>query len=111
MDFQGLISFAERILSLPESHPGMEQELEQYSNLFDEWYRENEKSLSRGESSLQHRQLEELVEKHNAVVGKAVALKEQTRVEIRRLRRRGKGILAYTGVPPERISIMRPKKW
>lgn len=61
-------------------------------------------------AKLERASLEQLMVVHREVLARAEVLQTDTSEALRLLKQRGKGILAYTGVLPSRVSIGRTRK-
>jgi hypothetical protein len=94
-----LIAFADRILALPES-ADLIPLLADYAEEFGVWFNENGDKIRSLESLSKDDELFELQRKHTAVLNLAQALKGEVSNDLRALKKKGKGILAYTDVFP-----------
>lgn len=77
--------------------------IEAYSEAFSRWYAENP-------NPTESEQLERLSRHHTEILEKVAELRELTSIDLRNLKKKGKGILAYTDVLPKRISFGRKRK-
>lgn len=110
-DTEKLIALAEEILSSELSQDQQVSLIQAYAEAFDSWFASrkdgNDKSLIQSERD----RVEKLHELHSSVIEKALAFQAQTSDTLRKLRKRGKGILAYAGSAPKRSSTAPRKKW
>ena len=110
MDIEALIELANRALSPGSGASDVEtaSRIECYSQAFAEWYKSYDKSNSKDE--MNSGLLQELSDKHRLVMDRARVVQESTSRDIRKLKLRGKGILAYTDMLPKRLSLGRKRR-
>ena len=82
--------------------------LERYVGLFSQWY--SRAGIDSGNSLVGVAALEKLESVHASVLDRAIKLRAVTEQDLKGLRKRERGILAYVDTLPKRLSIGRPKK-
>ena len=105
MDITRLIALADEIISCNTEDKGIIDRIEDYFDAVDDALPYLEKSAKKHEAELRV-----LFEKHNTILGITGSLKEDASREIRELKKRGKGILAYRDLLPRRISLGTSRK-
>lgn len=96
---------AEKALSQLDEDKGYDL-VESYSDGFREWYGE----YSSGKCEVSEELLLSLDTKHRAIIERVQTWQSATSSDLRDLKLKGKGILAYTDILPKRIGRMAPKK-
>ncbi len=99
-----LIAIAESALK-SESEDQFIDILEQYSEKFARWQQQIPAEIEQNKALL-----EKLQTLHSEILARAQTLKGGTAAQMRQLKKRGKGILAYTDVMPKRLGAIRPRK-
>lgn len=108
-DTTALLALAEAALAPGESADIIADRIAAYTEAFDRWYSAACPSIEAGDAvplgglAL----LRELEIRHAAVMDLAQEIMRRTDVELKGLRRKGKGIVAYTDTLPKRISTKR----
>lgn len=102
---QDLIDLAQAALAQNLSQLESLERAAAYSEAFQHWIESNPKF-----DELELTALQELNNLHATILDGAQKLQEQTSADLRTLRTRAKGILAYADVLPRRISTLRVKK-
>jgi hypothetical protein len=102
-----LISSANALCELPLDAPDSPERFESYTSQVDEFMSVTGAGLR---DMLASPLGQEFMKVHSQVIQQAGAASRQVGEEIRRLKRRGKGILAYTDVLPQRLGTIRPRK-
>jgi len=102
MRHQELIELAEKILNTESGPDTILEEFNAYTSALDVWL-----TQPRTEDP---EIIKSLLENHDKVVKKALSLKDEASVELRKLKAKGKGILAYVDILPKRISFGTKKK-
>lgn len=105
MEIKQLLQFANDVLNDDANSSTLLERIQVYFDAFEEFRPslENMKLDSRTD-------LVQLLEKHNKVLRVTMELREDTSRAIRELKKRGKGIMAYTDVYPKKISLGSQKK-
>jgi hypothetical protein len=111
METNSVIELARRILDCVESDE-LVSLIEQYAKAFDEWYSSTCEGTDMAtiKSKVGTDKLAELLNLHAEVMKRTGELKEDVSGDIRKLKKKGKGILAYTDTLPKRISVTRKRK-
>jgi len=104
MNIARLIESAERALEKELEIPEKIERIESYFDAFEGFF------PHLAESGLEKKQLEALLEKHQAILKATISLRDDTSRELRALKKRGKGIMAYTDLYPKRMSIITNKR-
>lgn len=99
---QDLISLAEKIIDPALGVDDVVELLGEYTTGLDKW-------LS-GSQAGDPEDLQLLAKRHDEVVKKALSLKDDASLELRKVKAKGKGILAYVDILPKRISFGTKKK-
>jgi hypothetical protein len=106
-----LIKLGQAILASPDRDPQLLDKFDEYVEQLEEWLKSNRQlssgSLAQSDLAL----MKELENNHNAVLEKAERLKEVLSSGMKKLKRRGKSILAYGDIFPRQMGMMRAKKW
>lgn len=112
IDLKPLLDLAGRIIAQEHPEADLLGLIEEYSARFTEWHESAEAGgdLSLLEKSFGAANLKLLSERHRLVIAKVASLKEGTAEDLRNLKRRGKGIMAYTDTMPKRISLRKDRK-
>ena len=106
MELGALIQLANNALKQDQEAEQTLVAIERYTEAFTTWYRENETRLS----TLNKDQLLDLEGKHETLLELARHLQGAVQGDMRTLKSKAKGIMAYEDVFPRRISISRDKK-
>ncbi len=109
MDPRNLIELANRILAAKAEDDVVEL-LGEYSVAFDAWYGKYQADLPSAKGSPWEAALKELKHKHEAVLSVAKKNQGEIKAQLRKLKKKGKGILAYTDRLPKRVTTTRPRK-
>lgn len=104
-ELEKLIELADRALEANLRSSEAPELIEAYAEAFSKWESGHKKLGSADEA-----RLKELSAKHAALIGRLATMKEATAGDIRRLKLKGKGILAYTDILPKKISVTRKRK-
>lgn len=93
---------------LPEGVPRGERDLridavEKYTSAFDRWFQHHGAALA-ALPETERATLSSLVKLHERILTLAESMRESTAVDIRHLKAKGKGIMAYVDTLPKRIS-------
>ena len=107
-DLSHLVSLARRVLGAASEEETLEG-IVRYSEAFEKWADE---FLGPHKDVLASKraELKELQVLHAQVIARAEQLKSRVSQAMRKLKKKGKGILAYTDTFPKRIGSMRPRK-
>ncbi|NMC63805.1 MAG: hypothetical protein GYA55_11635 [SAR324 cluster bacterium] len=105
MEIKQLLQFASDVINDNANSSTLLERIQIYFDAFEKFrpFLENMKLDSRAD-------LVELLEKHNKVLRITMDLREDTSRAIRELKKRGKGIMAYTDIYPKKISLGSQKK-
>jgi hypothetical protein len=108
-DTAGLIRLAEAALVEGESPATITARIVAYSDAFDRWYSDAGAFIAAGDSiSLGGVELvRTLNDRHGAVVELTRELMGRTEADTRGLRKKGKGMLAYTDLLPKQVSTKK----
>jgi hypothetical protein len=106
-ELSDLLQKAEEILRSDPDSPELVGLVESYTEHFERWQSLVGETLANVLSSPQG---EELVRVHAAVLARAQSAQGDVAQALKGLRKRGKGILAYTDTFPKRIATIRPRK-
>lgn len=104
MKLEEVIGLADRALSCDDQEQLVEQ-IQLYVDAFADWFDHNQDRISSADPAI-----EALQSKHAAVLARASALRGTFASEMRKVKVRGKGILAYTDIVPKRISSTKPRQ-
>ncbi len=104
-----LTASARRVLELPTEND-LADEIGGYTDAFEQWAQSFLSRKERQLSDAERAELVELQQLHTQVITRAQGLKEDISHGLRMLKRKGKGLLAYTDVFPKQIGSMRPRK-
>lgn len=110
MDPSHLIKLADTILSGASEHD-LVALLGEYSEQFALWYGKNEEEIKKLTAPPSDHLVLILQQKHAEILKLADDLKGEIATDLRNLKKKGKGILAYTDVFPKRMSSIRPRKF
>ena len=106
-----LISLADAALARDGAIETTISAIAQYSEAFGAWYNSNRGNLEACDGTSPERaQYEELDRKHRDVLQLSKVLIASTQIDLRKLKVKGKGILAYLDTLPERVSIRGSRK-
>ncbi|MCO6431795.1 MAG: hypothetical protein J5J00_13130 [Deltaproteobacteria bacterium] len=110
MDLQELIRLADEVLAdTKASDEGLER-LENYCKSFDLWFAASEQLIRSKDPAIDSHQVNVLLTKHERIAELAQRLQDEIPGELRKLKQRGKGILAYTDLLPKKISYIKPRE-
>jgi len=84
--------------------------LGEYSTEFDAWYAKYKDELPHAKGTPWEASLKELKRKHDAVLSRSKESQGEIKAQLRKLKKRGKGILAYTDLLPKRVGTVKPRK-
>lgn len=110
MDIKELVALADEVLARPVVDDASVELIERYSQTFGEWFSKNEKLIRENDPGLNRSDLEQLLSRHEAVVDMSEQLQAQYPEDLKKLRQRGKGLMAYTDMLPKRISYKQTKE-
>jgi hypothetical protein len=82
----------------------------QYSESFSAWYDANQAKVEQAENGPERALFEQLDKKHREVLQLSKVLMAKSHVDLRKLKVKGKGIMAYLDTLPDRISLRGAKK-
>ncbi len=112
MDAGKLVLMAERILAAKDlSVDELLDCIQKYSDEFSKWLPASGEGRKKSLSGEDRKALEHLQNCHNRVIQMAAELKEKTAETLNKLKKRGKGIRAYSKTPATGRSTLRSKKW
>jgi hypothetical protein len=106
-DLDRLLELAERVLLKDKLEPELVQDMEAYSSALAECLQDLDKFQSHPENG---DKIKLLAQCHSKILGIAEALRGNASKEMRELRKRGKGLRAYVGTLPKRISVTPTRK-
>ena len=110
MEIAELISLAEAAIGHDSKSEEFVQALESYSAAFDHWFSANQSKLSDITDQAWRSQVDRLVELHEGLVERVNQVQAEHPDDMKKLKQRGKGIMAYTDLLPKRLSMRRPTK-
>ena len=100
MELRDLLNLAREVLVQDPASPDIIDFIERYFTAFED-VRD-----ALGEAGASERNLiEELLAAHNAIIEVTMNLKDDTSKSLRDLKKRGRGIMAYTDIFPKRMSL------
>ena len=105
MNIRDLIEFADEILTSDAHLPAIVDKIEEYFDALEDLLPSLEKNPKTVKA-----EVAKLLEKHTAILGLTGSLRNDASKELRELKRRGKGILAYRNIFPKRVSLVKNKK-
>lgn len=108
---QDLLALAQEVLDAATLPP--DQFLDRvaaYSDAFQKWNVDNQQALMGTATGAEAESLRSLAKLHAKIIDLAEALKDKTSHDLKHLKRKGKGIMAYTDILPKRISIWTRRK-
>ena len=111
VDIADLLKMAEDICSGGGGEDQLVDKIVHYTDLFEIWHEENKKVAGAEGAKADRAVLERLSRQHAAVLEKALGLRDNTSLRMRKLKTLVKGILAYTDVLPKKITTIKPRKW
>lgn len=109
MQVEQLIDLAKTLLNFEGQEDLRLEMLEQYCAEFAEWFADN-RELLEANDNIDVDKLRELECEHNKVLELAKSWQGAVAGDLRKLKVKGKGIIAYTDILPKRLSQMRPTK-
>lgn len=104
-----LISQADELLAETSPEEALPK-LEAYAADFDAWFERYQKSVDSGSPLADKSALEELLTRHEKVVDLTSRMQDTFPEEMKKLKQKGKGILAYTDTLPKKISFTKTRK-
>ena len=107
---EDILSLADTALALDGPYDQILLAIAQYSEAFQAWYDLNRENLEQGKLVSSFEQLELLDRKHEEVLRQSKTLMADTKNEMRKLKLKGKGIMAYLDVLPTQISVRHPRR-
>ena len=111
MTLEELLRLAQETLNVPiASTTEFIEKIAQYSAAFAAWGAAHADILSGKQKPSDEKQFRLLAETHSKIIDRAEALKGETGKDLNQLRKKGKGIMAYTDILPKRISMSGTKK-
>ena len=105
-----LIALGQEILSVSDNPDLVVEKVAQYVSEFESWNLAHKSLLAGGASAQQIQEFKALAGVHAKVLDLAEKLKAQTRDSLKGLRKKGKGIMAYTDILPKSISMSGSRK-
>ena len=108
-DAAALVGLADEALATCENLDTVTDRIVAYVEAFDRWYAVAKPVIDAGESAPLGgmEMLKRLEECHGEVIKRAAAVMEITDIEAKGLRRKGKGLVAYTDHLPKQLSTKR----
>jgi hypothetical protein len=106
-EMAALIAKAEEILAADPASRELVVQVETYAELFEQWQFAVGDNLA---ASLASPEGTSLVRVHAAVLARAKTVQGEVAIALKGLRKRGKGILAYTDSLPKSIATIKPRK-
>lgn len=108
-DTAALLVLAEAALAPGESPDVVTDRIVAYTEAFDRWYSVATPSIEAGDAAPLGgiELLRQLETRHAAVMDLAQEIMRRTDAEVKGLRRKGKGMVAYTDTLPKRISTKK----
>lgn len=110
LETDALIRLANAALEEGLSENQLESRLVEYANNFDAWFQSNQQALNGAATADQKAQFGQLGLLHVAIMDRALTLKKKAALDLRNLRKLGKGIMAYTDQLPKSVSIHGTRK-
>ena len=111
MELAALLAIADQILSGKDQADQAVDLLEHYSNGLDDFLQQFESKGLEESSQIRREEILELAEKHRQIIEYAERFKAVTGDQIKSLKRRGEGLIAYTDTLPRKIAgLLSPKK-
>lgn len=110
MEISDLITLAESALAIDLKSDPFIDALERYSLAFDEWFVQNQSELANNPDPLYNSQIDKLVQLHERLVNIVTDEQSEHPEAIRKLKHKGRGIMAYTDIFPKRLSMRRPRQ-
>jgi len=105
MEIKQLLQFANDVIENDDSSSNLLEKIQIYFDAF-EVFRPSLENMKKNSET----DLHQLLEKHNKILTITMELRDETSREIRELKKRGKGIMAYTDIYPKKISLGSQKK-
>lgn len=110
LDTTALLATANSVLEAGISEDQLISRLEEYAQSFDLWFKSNQEALNGAASTEEKSQFGQLGLLHVAIIDRALTLKNKASLDLKNLRKLGKGIMAYTDQLPKSVSIHGTRK-
>lgn len=110
MELSDLILLADSALNPELTEDDFIIKLEEYTEAFDKWFTKNSHSLRTEAAKWDQQALDALVSKHEEIANKTQILQDRAPEDMRKLKRKGKGIMAYVDILPKSIGFTKVKK-
>lgn len=110
-EIKQLLTLANEIMADTDEDSIAVEKIEKFTSLFNEWLEWVQENQPKGQApSFTAEEGAELLALHEQVLLRAEELQHSTRKDLRNLRSRAKGIMAYAGKLPDSISIGKKNK-